>query len=70
MHFIFDIDSLDLPRITVAEPIIRNLDLETVFNYLLEDSIIVSNPIAPGWIVQSRKRIHKASGQSAQPSIP
>lgn len=50
---IFDITSLNLPRISIFKPIIRYFDLIPIYNLLHENSIIISYAIAPSRIIQS-----------------
>lgn len=49
MNLVFNVDSFNLPRITIAEPIIWHLDLISFFDDLLKNTIIVSDSVAPCW---------------------
>lgn len=69
MNFIFNVNTLDLPRISVTQPIIWNLNLKTVFDNLLKDSIVISDTISPSRIVKRCERIQEAGCQSSQTSI-
>jgi hypothetical protein len=51
VNFILDIHTLNFPRVSVTQPVIRHLNLEAIFNDLLEDSIIVSYTVTPSWKV-------------------
>lgn len=48
-NLIGDVGSLDFPRVTSAQPVIRWLYLIPVNDSLLEYTIIVSNTITPSW---------------------
>ncbi len=55
MHSVLYINTLDLPRIAITQPIVRNLDLKTILNHLFENAIIISYTIAPSRQVQGSK---------------
>lgn len=67
-HVNNDIMSWEFPRIEV-EPVIRNLDLVSVHNFLLENTISVSQSIAPSWIVKRGKRVQETSSKTTKTTI-
>ena len=69
MNLVFNVDTLDFPRISVTQPIIWNLNLKTVFDNLLKDSVVISDTISPSRIVKRCERIQEAGCQSSQTSI-
>ncbi len=48
LDWIDDVTAFNLPRVTVFEPEIRDLDLAAILNHLLEDTIVVPDAVAPG----------------------
>ena len=61
-----NIIALDLPGRTESEPILWMFHLVSVFvDFLLENPIIVADPIASSWNVVGRQRIKVASSKSA-----
>ena len=66
---VFHINSLDLPRVAVAEPIIRYFYLISILDQLLENAVVIANAVSPGRIVQRRHRIQKTGSQSPQATI-
>lgn len=44
-----DITTLDLPWVSILEPVVRDLDLTTILDDLLEDTVVVPDAIAPSW---------------------
>jgi hypothetical protein len=67
-HINDDIVSWKLPRIKV-EPVIWNLNLVSIDNLLLEDSISVSQSITPGWKVQGSHRVQEAGSETTETTI-
>lgn len=63
-----NIVSWKLPRIEV-KPVIGHLDLVTIHNFLLEDSISVSQPVTPSWVVEGGERVQETGSQSTQTTI-
>lgn len=57
-----------LPGVKV-QPVVRNLDLVSVNDLLLEDAISVSQAIAPGGIVEGGQTVEEASSQATQATI-
>lgn len=58
----------ELPRVEV-EPVIWDLDLITIDNFLLEDAVLVTKTITPGRVVERSKTVEEAGGQSAEAAI-
>jgi len=60
--------SWEFPRIEV-EPVIRNLNLISIYNLLLEDSISVSQSVSPGRVVQRGKRVQETSSKTTETPV-
>lgn len=60
--------SRELPRVKV-EPIIRNLNLIPVDDFLLEYSISVPQTIAPGGEAQGRQAVEEASRETTKTAV-
>jgi hypothetical protein len=60
--------SWKLPRIEV-KPVIRNLDLIAIHNFLLEDTISVSQSVSPGWVVERCQGVQETGSQTAKATI-
>ena len=54
--------SLDFPRVSVAEPVVRLLDLVAVDDLLAENAVVVADPIAIGGVFQRSQRVHETGG--------
>ena len=63
-----DVVSRELPGIKV-KPVIRDFDLVTIDNLLLEDTISVSKTITPCRVVERGKTIEEAGGQPSKATI-
>lgn len=63
-----DVVSRELPGVKV-EPIIGNLDLIPVDDFLLEDAVSVPQTIAPGGVAQGRQAVEEASRETAEAAI-
>lgn len=63
-----DIVSWKFPGIEV-KPVIRNLNLVSVHNFLLENTIAISQSITPCRVIERRKGVQETSSQSAETSI-
>src|SRR5262249_43973444 len=61
--------SRDFPRVAVAEPAVRHLDLSSVDDPLMEDAVVVAKAVSVAGIAESRHRIEKAGGQSAETPV-
>jgi YQGE family putative transporter len=60
---------LQRPGIAKPQPLVGRLDLPSVANLLIEDSVFVADAIADCRNVQGGQRIHEAGGKPAQPTI-
>lgn len=69
MDFVLDIDSFNLPGVTVLKPIVRDLNLASVFDDLSENTVLISDTVAPCRIVEGCHWVQKACGQSAQTTV-
>jgi hypothetical protein len=67
-HIYDNIMSREFPRIEV-KPVIRNLDLISVHNLLLEDSISISQSVSPGRVVQRGKRVQETSSKTTEATV-
>ena len=59
----------DQPRAAVFDPLIGNLDLFSVDEFLTEKPVLVEQRIPRRRIVERRKRIHKAGGKPTEPTV-
>jgi hypothetical protein len=59
MDLVLNIDTLDLPRVAVLKPVVRDLDLGAVLDDLAEDAVLVADPVAPGRVVESGHRVQE-----------
>ena len=62
MDLVLDINALNFPRIAVLKPIVRDLDLGAVLNDLAEDTVLVADTIAPGWVVEGGHGVEETCG--------
>jgi hypothetical protein len=58
-----------LPRIGAPQPVVGLLDLPAVPQRLLEDPVLVAQPVAHGGELQRRQRIQEAGGETAQSAV-
>ena len=63
-----DVVSLKFPWVEV-EPVIWDFNLVSVNDLLLEDTVSVSQTVAPSWVVQGGHRIEEASGETSKTTI-
>lgn len=63
-----DIVAREFPRIEV-EPVIGNLDLVTVDDFLLKDTIAVAEAVAPGRVVEGCHAVEEAGGETAETAV-
>jgi len=68
-NMIGNILSFDLPWVSVIEPEIWNFGLISIFNNLLENTVVVSNTITPSWNFKGSERINEACGESSKTTI-
>lgn len=52
MNLVLHVNSLDLPRVAIAEPVVRDFDLVAILDNLLKNSVIVADAVSPCGIVQ------------------
>lgn len=58
----------ELPGVKV-EPVVRHLNLISVDDFLLENSISISKTVTPGRVVERGKTVQEASGESAKATV-
>lgn len=68
-NIIGNILSFDLPWVSVIKPKVWNFSLISIFNDLLENTIVVSNTITPSWNFKGSERIDEACGESSKTTI-
>lgn len=68
-NLINNIRTLDFPGIAMFKPIIWNFNLLTVFYNLFENSVIISDTIAPCRNFKCSKTVNKTSGKTTKTSI-
>ena len=59
----------DLPDIALVEPVVGLLDLRAVQDALLEDAVVVAQPVADGRQVHRRQGVEKAGRQPSQAAV-
>ena len=69
LHFTGVLFSLDLKRITVLQPVIRDFDLISVLDLLAEHTVVVADAAAVCRIVQGGKGIQETCGKTAQTAV-
>ena len=57
------------PGITQLQPLIGRLHLPSIFDLLIEDAILVPNPVTDRRNVQRGQRVHEARSQPPQPTV-
>ena len=63
-----DIMPSKFPRIEV-KPVIWHFDLIPINDFLFEDAISISQPIAPGGVVEGGEAVEEAGGKTTKTSI-
>lgn len=58
----------ELPGVKV-QPVVRNLNLVSVNDLLLEDTISVAETVAPSRVVEGGQTIQEAGGQTTETAI-
>lgn len=58
----------ELPRVEV-EPVVWDLDLVTVDDLLLEDTVSVTQTVAPRGVVERGETVQEAGSQTAQTTV-
>ncbi len=69
MNFLCILGSSELERISVLEPVVRNLDLISVADLLLEHAVAVADAAAVSRIVQRGEGIEEACGKSSETAV-
>jgi len=59
----------DLPGIAIVQPLVRDLSLPAVVNFLLKDPEFVADAITNGRTLQRRQRIEITGSESAKPAV-
>ena len=59
----------DLPRIAVAQPVVRLLHLVAIVDVLLEDAVVVADAVADRRQLQRRHRVEEAGREPAQAAV-
>jgi hypothetical protein len=70
LHLVDDVQAGHLPRVPKGQPVVRELHLVAVHDLLLEDAVVVAEPVAPRRVVQRRQRVHEAGRKTAQAAVP
>lgn len=60
--------SRELPRVEV-QPVVRDLYLIPVDDLLLEDTVSISQTVAPGGVIQGGQGVQETRSQATQPTI-
>mmetsp|Transcript_10912 Transcript_10912/g.45457 ORF Transcript_10912/g.45457 Transcript_10912/m.45457 type:complete len:318 (+) Transcript_10912:1665-2618(+) len=68
-HEVLDVQTLNLPRVSVREPVVRELHLLAVHEPLLEHAVLVPYAVPPGGIVQRRERVEETRREPAQAAV-
>lgn len=63
-----DIMARELPRVEV-EPVVRHLNLVTIDDLLLENTVSVTQTISPSRVVQGRKAVEKTSSKPPETTV-
>lgn len=63
-----DIVSREFPGVKV-EPVIGNLNLVTVYDFLLEDAVSVPQTVAPGGVAQGSQAVQEARREPAEAAV-
>jgi hypothetical protein len=63
-----NIVSREFPRVEI-KPVIGNLDLVAIHDFLLENTISVSQSISPGWHVERSQGVQETGSQTTKTTI-
>ena len=63
-----DVMSRKFPRVKV-QPIVWNLYLKPVDDFLFKDTISVAQAISPGWVIQRSHTVEKTRSQPAETAV-
>ena len=69
IYRICKVRSLQLPRVSVLEPVVWLLHLIAVLDLLAENAVVISDSISICRKLKSCKGIHEACGKSSQTSV-
>ena len=59
----------EFPRIAVAQPVVRMLDLLAVFDLLVEHAVFVADAVAVARQFKRRHRVEEAGGEAPKPAV-
>ena len=61
--------ALQLERIAVLQPVVRNLTLEAVLDLLLEHTVVIADAAAVSVVAARCERVEEAGGQSSETAV-
>ncbi len=61
--------SCDLPRISILEPAVGDLDLRAVHDPLVEDPVVVTQAVAVRGVAERGERVEKARSEPSKPAV-
>ena len=64
-----DVGSLDLPGVSVLEPVVGHFNLFAVLDHLLEDTVIVADTVSPGGDLKRGQTVEETSGETAETTV-
>ena len=64
-----DVGSLDLPGVSVLEPVVGNFNLLAVLDNLLKDAIIVADTVSPGGDLKRGQTVEEAGGKTTETTV-
>src|SRR5262245_59833316 len=68
-NFNYRFGTSNFPRVSVPEPLVRDLNLPTVVNLLIEDSEFIANAIAHRWNTERSEGVHVTGSKTAQSTV-
>jgi hypothetical protein len=68
LHIHNDVVTLELPRVKV-EPVIWHLNLVSIDDLLLKDTVSVTKTVSPSWVVQRGHRVEEAGGETTETAV-
>mmetsp|Transcript_111 Transcript_111/g.534 ORF Transcript_111/g.534 Transcript_111/m.534 type:complete len:239 (+) Transcript_111:1625-2341(+) len=68
-HQVLDVQTLNLPRVPVREPVVRKLHLLAVDEPLLEHAVFVPDAVPPRRVIQSREGVQETRREPAQAPV-
>ncbi|MNI43095.1 hypothetical protein D3C73_974150 [compost metagenome] len=57
------------PHIIILQPVVRQLDLITIYNLLLKQAVFIADSAAVSRILQGSQGIQEAGGQPPEPAV-